>query len=159
MEPVDVMASYLHTMVRRTLDLVSSYKQFGVRLPLTSKLKAAVKVSGYKLFRVLALPFGAVGSVAAFLRIPSCLFHLLKFALRVVGSAFFDDFTAVTRADTATNTDFAITALLRLFGVQYARARVFFSLCLSRCNPRYFEYAIRTLCNTAYGESDERVGD
>jgi hypothetical protein len=59
----------------RTFDLKSAYKQFGVDKQHAQKLRIAVKRpgGGVAYFKVLALPFGATGSVAAFLRVSSAI--------------------------------------------------------------------------------------
>lgn len=62
-------------LLGRTFDLKSAYKQFGVDSAHAEKLRIAVKkpIAGVAYFKVLALPFGATGSVAAFLRISSAI--------------------------------------------------------------------------------------
>ena len=62
-------------LLGRTFDLKSAYKQFGVDVPHSEKLRIAVKKpgGGVAFFKVLALPFGATGSVSAFLRISSAI--------------------------------------------------------------------------------------
>ena len=55
-------------LLGRTFDLTSAYKQFGVDKEHAERLRIAVKRpgGGVAFFKVLALPFGATGSVAAF---------------------------------------------------------------------------------------------
>ena len=65
-------------LVGRTFDLKSVYKQFGVDTFNSTFLKVAVKKpnSTYGVFDVLALAFGATGSVSAFLRISAALHYI-----------------------------------------------------------------------------------
>jgi hypothetical protein len=81
----------------RTFDLKHAYRQLGVDSYHHELLKIAVKKPGgtYELFKVGALPFGAVGSVTAFLRVSNCLAFIASQALQLVLTAFFDDFTVV----------------------------------------------------------------
>jgi len=62
----------------RTFDLKAAYKQFGVSDEEAQRLKIALKDCGdsVKFFDVLALPFGATGSVVAFLRIAASLAYI-----------------------------------------------------------------------------------
>ena len=109
---------------RRTYDLVSAYKQFGVCPSDVETLRIAVKVPGereFRLYKVLALRFGAVASVAAFLRIARSIVHIAREGLRVPITSFFDDFTALAVESGAESTNFAVTGLFKLLGVQYAR--------------------------------------
>jgi len=86
-------------LVGRMFDFKQAYRQFGVDPYHHELLKIAVRKPGgsYKLFRVGALPFGAVGSVTytAFLRISNCTSFIALKALHLVLTAFFDDFTVV----------------------------------------------------------------
>ena len=63
------------SLVGRTYDLKSAYKQFGVDQWFAERLKIAVKKpgGGVGIFAALALPFGASGSVSSFLRVSSSL--------------------------------------------------------------------------------------
>lgn len=59
----------------RTFELKHAYRQLGADCYHHDLLKIAVQKPGrtYELFKVGALPFGAVGSVTAFLRVSNCL--------------------------------------------------------------------------------------
>ena len=72
-------------LVGRTFDLKQAYRQFGVDPYHHELLKIAVRKPGgsYQLFRVGALPFGAVGSVTAFLRISNCISFIASKALDI----------------------------------------------------------------------------
>ena len=62
----------------RTFDLKSAYKQFGVDVYHSSKLRIAMEKpgGGVAYFKVLALPFGATGSVATFLRLSASIAYI-----------------------------------------------------------------------------------
>ena len=89
-ESVDQVVAILLTMMKsgvvddrlpwsgRTFDLKAAYKQFGVSDEEAQRLKIALKDCGdsVKFFDVLALPFGATGSVVAFLRIAASLAYI-----------------------------------------------------------------------------------
>lgn len=108
-------------LVGRTFDLKSAYKQFGVDAFNSEFLKVAVKKPGstYGVFDVLALPFGATGSVSAFLRISAAL-HYIGLHMGILWTSFFDDFTAVCPAADAESVAFSIHCLFRMLGIDYA---------------------------------------
>ena len=133
-ESVDQVVAILLTMMKsgvvddrlpwsgRTFDLKAAYKQFGVSDEEAQRLKIALKDCGdsVKFFDVLALPFGATGSVVAFLRIAASLAYIGTKGLLVCWSSFFDDFTSVSPSKLADNTQFYIEALFKLLGIDYA---------------------------------------
>ena len=133
-ESVDQVVAILLTMMKsgavedrlpwsgRTFDLKAAYKQFGVSETEAQRLKIALKACGdsVKFFDVLALPFGATGSVVAFLRIAASLAYIGTKGLLVCWSSFFDDFTSVSPAKLADNTQFYIEAMFRLLGIDFA---------------------------------------
>ena len=102
----------------RTFDLKSAYKQFGVDKQHAQKLRIAVKRpgGGVAYFKVLALPFGATGSVAAFLRVSSAIAFIGTKGLAIPWSVFFDDFTALSPAGLETDTTFYAEGLFKLPG-------------------------------------------
>jgi hypothetical protein len=106
----------------RTFDLKSAYKQFGVDKQHAQKLRIAVKRpgGGVAYFKVLALPFGATGSVAAFLRVSSAIAFIGTKGLAIPWSVFFDDFTALSPAGLETDTTFYAEGLFKLLGVNFA---------------------------------------
>ena len=124
MQSIDELCSYLAyildhcddpaalELVGRTFDLKPAYRQFGVDPYHHELLKIAVRKPGgsYQLFRVGALPFGAVGSVTAFLRISNCISFI----------AFFDDFTVVCRKSETTSATFCMEELFRMLGIWFA---------------------------------------
>ena len=98
----------------RTFDLKAAYKQFGVSLDESNRLKIAIKSgqSDVSFYNVLALPFGATGSVVAFLRIAAALSFIGTRGLLICWSSFFDDFTVVAPEKVAGNTQFYIRRVL-----------------------------------------------
>lgn len=133
-QSVDELCSYLAILldddrcdrqapiVGRTFDLKAAYKQFGVDAYHAKNCGIAVKqpAGGVKTFLVRALPFGATGSVAGFLRIAASLTYIGLYGLDVIWTNFFDDYTAICRASEKRNVEFYVTALFRLLGITYA---------------------------------------
>jgi len=108
--------------IGRTFDLKSAYKQFGVSESDANLLKIALKSGpdAVKLFDVLALPFGATGSVVAFLRVAASPAFIGTNGLYICWSSFFDDFTSVTPQSLAENIKFYIESMFRLIGIDFA---------------------------------------
>ena len=106
----------------RTFDLKHAYRQLGVDSYHNELLKIAVKkpCGTYELFKVGALPFGAVGSVTAFLRVSNCLAFIASQALQLVLTAFFDDFTVVCSEGEEENPTFCMETLFRMLGIWFA---------------------------------------
>ena len=106
----------------RTFDLKAAYKRFRVRLDESNRLKIAIKSgqNDVSFYNVLALPFGATGSVVAFLRIAAALSFIGTRGLLICWSIFFDDFTAVAPEKVAGNTQLYIEFLFRLLGVNFS---------------------------------------
>lgn len=109
-------------LLGRTFDLKSAYKQFGVDKEHAERLRIAVKRpgGGVAFFKVLALPFGATGSVAAFLRISSAIAYVGTKGLEIPWSVFFDDYTALSPAGLENDTTFYAEALFKLLGINFA---------------------------------------
>ena len=108
----------------RTYDLKHAYKQFGLCNFDRDLLRIAVQKPGCKvptLVGLNSLPFGAVGSVAGFLRISFAIWWIGTFGLRLAWSAYFDDFSTLTRVELKRNADWAICSLFELIGLEYAR--------------------------------------
>ena len=111
-------------VVGRTYDLRSAYKQFGVSLETRNLLRLAVWDCDQKkpcLLGVNALPFGASGSVSAFLRISMALWFVGMAGLRLCWTVFYDDFTVICKQRMAHGTSIAAEALFDLFGMWYAK--------------------------------------
>ena len=110
-------------VVGRTYDLRAAYKQFPVSLADREILRIAVCKPGSgepSLFGVNALPFGAVGSVAGFLRISHALWFIGVSALGLCWTAFYDDFSVLTREELLHSTSLSCELLFRLLGVDFA---------------------------------------
>ena len=110
--------------VGRTYDLKAAYKQYGIHPFDREHLRLAVNRPGEtapSLLGVNSLPFGATGSVCAFLRVACALWRIGVVLLKVVWSSFFDDFTNVTRDVLANNTRWAIETLFDLLGINFDR--------------------------------------
>ena len=108
----------------RTYDLKSAYKQFGLCSQDRDKLRIAVNRPGSTsptLVGLNALPFGAIGSVAGFLRVSFAVWWIGIFGLGLAWTSYFDDFSVVTRPELENNTNWAVTALFELIGLQYAK--------------------------------------
>ena len=84
----------------KTYDLKNAYKQYGVhpadrealRLAVWNPVEQAVNFLG-----INALPFGAIGSVGAFLRISMAVWFIGVVGLRLCWTSFFDDFTMISK--------------------------------------------------------------
>ena len=109
-------------LLGRTFDLKSAYKQFGVDAAHAERLRIAVKRPGGGIgyFKVLALPFGATGSVAAFLRISAAVAYVGTKGLSIPWSVFFDDYTALSPKGLEADTTFYAEALFKLLGINFA---------------------------------------
>ena len=68
-----------------------------------------------------ALPFGAIGSVAGFLRISFAIWWIGVFGLGIAWSAYFDDYSTITRPELEASTHWAVTTLFELVGLLYAK--------------------------------------
>ena len=114
--------STLPQVVGRTYDLKSAYKQFGVdefhhkhcRIGVRSPNGSVSQLS------VGALPFGATGSVASFLRIAASVSFIAMTGLDIVLTNFFDDFTVLCSEHEKKNVDFYLTGLFKILGLSYA---------------------------------------
>ena len=67
-----------------------------------------------------SLPFGAIGSVAGFLRVSFAVWWVGLFGLGMAWNAYFDDFSTLTRPELENSTNWAVTPLLDLIGLQFA---------------------------------------
>ena len=132
---IDELAAYLawvinrlgpdhpNDLVGKTYDLKSVYKQFALRGADRDLLRVATWDSEQQRVAYLglnALPFGAVGSVSAFLRISIALWYIGIVGLNLCWSAFFDDFTLISRECHCNSAAVSAEALFTLLGVKYA---------------------------------------
>jgi ribonuclease HI len=111
-------------LVGRTYDLRSAYKQFGVSAEPRSQLRLLVWDAEQRrpsLLGVNALPFGAAGSVSAFLRISMALWFIGTVGLKLCWTVFYDDYTVICKKRTSHGTGIAAEALFDLFGMWFAK--------------------------------------
>ena len=111
-------------IVGRTYDLRSAYKQFGVSSETRSRLRLLVwDVEQRKpaLLGVNALPFGAAGSVSAFLRISMAIWFIGTVGLKLCWTVCYDDYTVLCKRRMSNGTGIAAEALFDLFGMWFAR--------------------------------------
>ncbi len=109
----------------RTYDLKSAYKQFPVSPEDRDILRLAVHSpgsAGPRFFGVNALPFGAVGSVAGFLRISHSLWFLGLAGLRLFWTAFYDDYSILTREELQVSAGRSCEGLFKLLGIVFAES-------------------------------------
>ena len=109
----------------KTFDLKSAYKQYPLHQDDRDNLRIAILDPSPKkprLFGLNALPFGATGSVAGFLRVSSAIFFVLTVGLRIWSNAFFDDFPTLAERALADNTERSVGLLFDLLGIQYAQS-------------------------------------
>ena len=111
-------------IVGRTYDLRSAYKQFGVSASTREMLRLAVWDAEQNkpcLLGLNALPFGASGSVSAFLRISMALWFIGTVGLRLPWTVFYDDYTTICKKRMSHGTGITAEALFDLFGMWYAK--------------------------------------
>ncbi|CAL1136347.1 unnamed protein product [Cladocopium goreaui] len=103
-----------------------NFKQCGLNdscgLPEKFVLHGVDYIAEPRLFGLNALPFGATGSVAGFLRVSSALFFVLSVGLKIWCSAFFDDFPTLSGKILSDNTERCVGLLFDLLGIQYAQS-------------------------------------
>ena len=112
----------LPQMVGRTYDLKSAYKQFGVDKFHREHCRIGVRSPDGSVaqFAVGALPFGATGSVASFLRVAASVSFIAMAGLDIVLTNFFDDFSVLCSEQESQNVDFYLTGLFKILGLSYA---------------------------------------
>ena len=116
-------SSHPNDLVGRTYDLKSAYKQFALRGADRDLLRVATwnpEQERVVYLGLNALPFGAVGSVSAFLRISLALWYIGVVGLDLCWSAFFDDFTLISRQCHSNSAGVAAESLFALLGIKFA---------------------------------------
>ena len=111
-------------LVGRTYDLKSAYKQFAVADKDRDLLRIAVwdNAKGRVVFLgVNSLPFGAIGSVSAFLRVAMAAWFLGVVGLKLCWSCFYDDYTLISKKETSASAGLAAEFLFDLLGFRYAK--------------------------------------
>ncbi|CAE7194784.1 unnamed protein product [Symbiodinium sp. CCMP2592] len=107
----------------RTYDLQAAYRQFGISSVARELLRIVVNKPGAEqpiLLGANSLPFGAVGSVAGFLRLSMAIWTLGLVGLELCWSAYYDDFPTVTSEPLLENTSSCVDRMFRLIGLDYA---------------------------------------
>ena len=135
---IDEMAAYIawclttfgdnamEGVVGKTYDLKNAYKQYGVCASDRSLLRIAVWNPAIRRVQFLglnALPFGAVGSVSSFLRISMAIWYIGVRGLRLCWTAFFDDYTLLSKQACSNSASVAAESLFKLLGIDFAKAR------------------------------------
>eukprot|EP00435_Cladocopium_sp_Y103_P000001 s4526_g1.t1 len=108
----------------KTYDLKNAYKQYGVSAEDRDLLRLAVWDAEKKQVRFLginALPFGAVGSVSAFLRVAMAVWFIGVKGLKLCWTCFFDDYTLLSKKTTAFSASTAAEGLFSLLGIKFAQ--------------------------------------
>ena len=106
----------------KTFDLSKAYKQLAV-----TENHQRFSVVGFRyhdkwlFYKSVALPFGATGSVYAFVRMSRAIWHVLTTGLRAVISHYFDDYPTLECASGAKVLSLAVESLLDELGWQYAK--------------------------------------
>ena len=122
---MDTFEGEVHpTLLGKTMDLKSAYKQFGICVEDRRRIRVATRkptTSEIVLLMVNALPFGATGSVSGFLRISMFLWFLGVVGLRLAWTSFYDDYTMISREDCASNAAWSAECLFELLGILYAK--------------------------------------
>ena len=130
---VDVLASLLMQAITacpdaegfcvRTLGLKDAYRQCAIATSSFAFSHIVVRepATGLpKAFKMLALPFGSIKSVHAFLRIAHSLWFLAACALDVMWTNYFDDYVCCCPKSEATHLSMTIHAFFHLFGWPFA---------------------------------------
>ena len=116
--------SAMDGVVGKTCDLRNAYKQYGVCAADRSLLRIAFWNPDLRQVQFLglnALPFGAIGSVNSFLRISMAIWYIGLRGLRLCWTAFFDDYTLLSKQTCCSSAAVAAESLFSLLGVDFAR--------------------------------------
>ena len=110
-------------IVGKTFDLKSAYRQFCICKEDRDFARIMVFDTDKKVpttFGLNALPFGAVGSVAGFLRVSLALHYIGVVGLHLAWTAFCDDYTIVTSL-LKNSSELAAASLFDLLGIVFAK--------------------------------------
>ena len=111
-------------VLARSFDLKSAYRQIFVKESERDFGHIAVfcpEDGEAKVFRTVALPFGSIQSVYAFLRLSSAIWHIGVCHLDVAWTSFFDDFLVYSDAPLASHTEKTVEMLFDLLGWKIAK--------------------------------------
>ena len=109
--------------IGRTYDLVGAYRQCPVRPSSTRFAHIVVQrpsAGGLAVFRMHALPFGAVRSVHSFLRLAASLWYILVKEFMVPTTSYFDDFVTLATTGEAPALTACIHMVLKMLGWDFA---------------------------------------
>ena len=104
-------------VLARSFDLKSAYRQIFVQEDERELGYIAVYCPDdreTKIYRTVALPFGSIQSVYAFLRLSSAIWHIVVSHLDIAWTSFFDDFLVYSDAPLATHTEKTVEMLFDL---------------------------------------------
>eukprot|EP00438_Fugacium_kawagutii_P035872 Skav204674 [mRNA] locus=scaffold1284:10971:12707:+ [translate_table: standard] len=122
---LDTAVDHCHPkFLGKTIDLKHAYKQFGIKDGDRQRVRVTtVDPTTRKLITLLVnmLPFGATGSVSAFLRISMSIWYLGAVGAKLAWTCFYDDFTFLSRHDACKVTEWTAQSLLELLGMVYAK--------------------------------------
>ena len=107
----------------RTLDLKDAYRQCAIAtssFPFPHIIVREPSTGPPKIFKMLALPFGSIKSVHAFLRNANSLWFLASCALDVLLTNYFDDYVCCCPKSEATHLSMTVHAFFHLFGWSFA---------------------------------------
>ena len=111
-------------VLARSFDLKSAYRQIFVREDEREFGYIAVYCpeDGLpKIYRTVALPFGSIQSVYAFLRLSSAIWHIGVCHLDLAWTSFFDDFLVYSDRELASHTEKTVEMLFDLLGWKIAK--------------------------------------
>ena len=113
-----VKICWIRPLVAKCWDLSDAYKQ----VPLSDnafELDSYLAVydpssKGAKIFKQRVLPFGSIASVTAFLRVSLAIWKIGSSLLKLMWSAYFDDFLCLARESEAKHVDFCVSSIFSL---------------------------------------------
>ena len=108
----------------RTLDLKDAYRQCAIATSSFAFSHIVVREPSTglpKVFKMLALPFGSIKSVHAFLRIAHSLWYLAACALDVMWTNYFDDYVCCCPKGEANHLSMTVHAFFHLLGWSFAK--------------------------------------
>lgn len=111
------------TLVSRTFDLSSAYRQVGLNK--AGRSVAYIRVFNpekgcWCVFQALVLPFGAVKSVHSFLRLARAIWWLGVVGCQLFWSSFFDDYMVFSSPSLARSSELTAISLFKLLGRIFA---------------------------------------
>ncbi|CAE7369834.1 unnamed protein product [Symbiodinium sp. CCMP2456] len=111
------------SLLGRCFDLKSAYRQLPIHLDDLPYAAVAVwcpEAQAVRILQMFSLPFGAGGSVPAFVRVALALWRVLCRSLSVPATLFFDDFTCMVLSPDAASAEASVHLLFRILGWRLA---------------------------------------